>query len=62
MRKNYLKLKPAFASKKFREIEGIVIGALNADQLRQSIKSSKQRILINFKPVNNNKLINVLLW
>ncbi len=48
--------------KKFKEIEGIVIGALNADQLNQSIKSSKKRILINFKPVNNNKLINVLLW
>jgi len=48
--------------KKFREIEGIVIGALNADQLDQSIKSSKKRILINFKPVNKNKLINVLLW
>ena len=48
--------------KKFKEIEGIVVGALNSDQLNQTIKSSKKRILINFKPVKNKKLINVLLW
>jgi aryl-alcohol dehydrogenase-like predicted oxidoreductase len=48
--------------KKFKEIEGIIVGALSSYELYQSIKSYKKNIKINFKPVLNEKLINVLLW